>query len=78
MDRPLPSVPGVAVAAIAVCLSICADAAPVEHVRTQDESASPAADPSAGADIDAMLALVNAARSSGAADPLALETALSA
>ena len=76
MDRPLPSLPRLAVTAIAVCLSICADAAPVEHVRTQDESASPAADPSA--DIDATLARVNAVRSSAAADPLALEEALTA
>ena len=77
MDRPHPFLLRVAVTAIAVCFSICVDAA-VEHVRTQNESASPAADPSSGADIEGALARVNAARSSADADPLALEEALTA
>ena len=78
MKRLHPSLLGVAVTAIALCFSICVDAAPVEHVRTQDESSSPAADPSAGADIEDRLARVNAARSSAEAEPLALEEALTA
>ena len=78
MDRRHPSLLRFAVTAIAICFSICAEAAPVEHVRTQNESASPAADPSSGADIERGLARVNAARSSADADPLALEEALTA
>ena len=78
MDRHHPFPLKIAVTAIAVCFSICADAAPVEHVRTQDASASPAPDPRSAADIQAALARVNAARSSADADPLALEEALSA
>jgi tetratricopeptide (TPR) repeat protein len=72
MNRPHPFLFRVAVTAIAVCLSIRGDAAPVEHVRTQNESALPAAD------IEDALARVNAARASADADPLALEEALTA
>lgn len=78
MDRPHPSLLTVAVTAIAVCFSICGDAAPVEQVRTQKESASPAADPRSDDDIEGALARVNAARSRADADPLALEDALTA
>jgi tetratricopeptide (TPR) repeat protein len=78
MDRRHPSLLRVAVTAIASCFSICAEAAPVEHVRTPTESASPAAYPSSGADIERGLARVNAARSSADTDPLALEEALTA
>jgi tetratricopeptide (TPR) repeat protein len=78
MDRPHPSLLKVAVTAIAVCFSICGDAAPVEQVRTQNESASPAADPRSDDDIEGALARVNAARSRADADPLALEDALTA
>jgi tetratricopeptide (TPR) repeat protein len=65
MDRRHPSLLRVAVTAIAICFSICAEAAPVEHVRTQNE-------------IERGLARVNAARSNADADPLALEEALTA
>ena len=68
MDRPHPSLLGIAVTAITVCLSICADAAAAEHVRTENEPA----------DIERELARVSAARSSTDADPLALEEALTA
>jgi tetratricopeptide (TPR) repeat protein len=78
MDRPRPSLLRVAVTAIAVCFSICGAAAPVEQVRTQHQSASPAADPRSDGDIEGALARVNAARSSAEADPLALEDALTA
>ena len=64
MDRPLPSVLGVAIAAIALCFSVCGDAAPVEHVQS--------------ADIERALTGVSAARPSADADPLALEEALTA
>lgn len=40
MDRPHPSLLRVAVAALAVSFSIYADAAPAEHVRTQNESSA--------------------------------------
>jgi tetratricopeptide (TPR) repeat protein len=63
MNRLHPSLFRLAVAAIAVCFSVCVGAAPVEHVQTTIESA---------------LARVSAARSSAAADPLALEQALTA
>jgi TonB family protein len=53
----------IAVAAIAVCFSICLDAAPAEHDRT---------------DVEGGLARVAAARSSADANPLALEEALTA
>jgi tetratricopeptide (TPR) repeat protein len=78
MDRRHPSLLRVAVTAIAICSSICAEAAAVEHVRTQNESASPAADPNSSADIERGLARVNAARSSADVDPPALEAALTA
>lgn len=78
MDRPHPTLLSVAITAIAACFSIYGNAAPAEHVRTQNESASPAADPSSSADIEGALARVNAARSSADADPLALEEALTA
>ncbi len=78
MDRPLPSPLRVAITAVAVCFSIYGDAAPAEHVRTQDESASQATDPSSGADIEGALVRVNAARSSTDADPRALEEELTA
>jgi tetratricopeptide (TPR) repeat protein len=78
MDRPPPSLLRVAITAMAVCFPIYGDAAPAEHVRTQNESASPTADPSSGADIAGARARVNAARSSADADPLALEEALTA
>jgi tetratricopeptide (TPR) repeat protein len=61
MDRHHPSVLTVAAAAIAVCFSTCAGAAPVEHNQTSIEDA---------------LARVNSARSSADTDPLALEAAL--
>jgi tetratricopeptide (TPR) repeat protein len=63
MDRRLPSLLRVAVTAIAICLSICVDAAPDEHIQTT---------------IADGLARVNAARSSADADPLVLEEALTA
>ena len=78
MDPCHPSLLRFAVTAIAICFSVCGEAAPVEHVRTQNESASPAADPSSGADIERGLTRVNAARSSAEVDPLALEEALTA
>ena len=78
MDRLHPSLLRVAVTAIAVCFPICNDAAPVEQVRTQNESGSPAANASSVAVIEGALARVNAARSSADADPLALEEALTA
>jgi tetratricopeptide (TPR) repeat protein len=78
MDHPHPFLLRVAITAIAVCFSIYGNAAPAEHVRTLNESASPAADPSPGADIEGALARVNAARSSADADPLELEEALTA
>ncbi len=78
MDRRHPSLLRFAVTAIAICFSICAGAAPVEHVRTLTEPASPAAYPSSGTHIERGLARVNAARSNAAADPLALEEALTA
>jgi TonB family protein len=64
----------VTVAVIAICFSICGEAAPVEHVRPQDESASP----TAGADVERALARVNAARAGTDVDPVALEQALTA
>jgi hypothetical protein len=78
MDRRHPSLLRVAVTAIAGCFSICAEAAPVEHVRTHNESASPTADPTSSADIERGLARVDAARSAVDADPSALEEALTA
>src|SRR5262245_37140187 len=78
MDRPHLPLLRVAVTAIAVCFSICADAAPVEQVRTQNESAPPATDPRSDDDIEGALARVNAARSGAEADSLALEDALTA
>jgi TonB family protein len=60
MDRPHPSLLRFAVTTIAVCFSICGDAAPVDD-HTEDA-----------------LARVNAARSTGDAEPLALESALTA
>ena len=77
MDPCHPSLLRFAVTAIAMCFSICAEAAPVEHVRTPNGS-SPAAAPSSGADIERGLARVNAARSGAEVDPLALEEALTA
>ena len=65
MDRRQPSLRGVAVAALAVCCAIFANAAAAEHDRTQN-------------DIEGGLARVDSARSSAAADPLALEDALTA
>ena len=55
MDRPHPSLLRVAVTAIAVCVSICGDAAPVEQVRTQNESVSPAAGPRSDAGTEGAL-----------------------
>jgi tetratricopeptide (TPR) repeat protein len=78
MHFPQPSLLGLFVTAIAVCFSISGAAASVEHVRTQAESVSSAADPGSGADIEEGLARVNAARASPDADPLALEEALTA
>jgi tetratricopeptide (TPR) repeat protein len=78
MDRSHPSLLPVAVTAVALWFSICGAAAPVEHVRTPNEPAPPAADPSSGAAIEGALARVNAARSSADAVPLALEEALTA
>ena len=78
MDRRHPSLLRIAVTAIAICFSICTGAAAVEHVRTPNGSASPAASLSSGADIERGLALVNAARSSANPDPLTLEEALRA
>jgi tetratricopeptide (TPR) repeat protein len=78
MDRRHSSLLRVAVTAIAFCFSICGAASPAEHVRTRNESASPATDPSSGADIERGLIRVNAARSSADADPLTLEEALTA
>lgn len=60
MDRPHSFLLRVAVTAIAVCFTICGDAAPVEQVRTQNESASPAAD-SRSDDIEGALASYNEA-----------------
>lgn len=60
MDRPHSSLLRVAVTAIAVCFSICGDAAPVEQVRTQNESGSPAADARSD-DIEGALASYNEA-----------------
>jgi tetratricopeptide (TPR) repeat protein len=71
MDRRQSSLPRVAVMAIAISFATCGNAAPVEHVRTLDESVSPAP-------IEGALARVNAARSSTDSDPLALEQALTA
>jgi tetratricopeptide (TPR) repeat protein len=78
MNRPHLSLLRVAVTAIAVCFSICGDAAPVEQVRTQNQSGSLAADPRSNDDIEGALTRVNAARSRADADPLALEDALTA
>jgi tetratricopeptide (TPR) repeat protein len=77
MDRHHPSLLSIAITA-AVCFSICSGAATAEHVRTQSEAASPAADASSVAAIEGALARVNAARSGADADPLALEEALTA
>ena len=61
MDRLHPSLLTAAVAAMAVCFSICAAAAAAEHNQTSIEDA---------------LVRVNSARASAVADPLALEDAL--
>lgn len=63
MERLHPSLLAVAVTAIAICFSVRVDAAPGEHVQTNIQPA---------------LARVSAARSNAAADPLALEQALTA
>jgi tetratricopeptide (TPR) repeat protein len=63
MDRRHPFLLGATLAAIAVCYSMCSDAAPVAHSQT---------------DIEGALTRVSAARSSAAPDPLALEEALTA
>lgn len=78
MDHRHPSLLGLALAATAICFSICGEAAPAEHGRTQNESASPAANASSNADIERGIARVNAARSSADTNPLALEEALTA
>ena len=79
MDCPHPYPHRAAVAAIAVCFTICAAAAErVEHVSTQTEFSPPAAGPSSSVDIGAALARVDAARSRADADPLALQDALTA
>jgi tetratricopeptide (TPR) repeat protein len=77
MDHRHPPLLRVAVTAIAICFSICAEAARGEHVRTPNGSASPAY-PSSGAGIERGLARVDAARSGADTDPLALEEALTA
>ena len=63
MDRLHSPLLAIAVAAIALCFSPCAGAAPVEHNQTSIEDA---------------LARVSAPRASTEADPLALEEALTA
>jgi len=63
MERPHSFLLRIAVAATAVCFSICVDAAAIEHDRTSIEDG---------------LARVSAARSSANPDPLALEAALTA
>lgn len=76
---PHPYPLGAAVAAIALGFTICAAAAERgEHVQTQTEFSAPAAGASWSVDIEAARARVNAARSRAAADPLALENALTA
>ncbi len=65
MDHRHPSLLAIGVAAVIVSISICGDAAGAEHVRTQN-------------DIEGALARVNTTRSAAAADPLALEEALTA
>jgi tetratricopeptide (TPR) repeat protein len=78
VDRSHPSLLRVAITAIALCHPIYGDAAPAEHVRTQNVLAPPAADPRSGADIEGALDRVKTARTSADADPLALEEALTA